>query len=90
MPRVAVRPFLMAVEANNKVSLSSPNGSVDQRKSPSWQPRIGAPVQRRQCPLWGQKQISRGGVDRHARADDARSDESGLHGFVTPFFTTTA
>jgi hypothetical protein len=52
--------------------------------------RIGSLIQRRQCPPWGQKQISSGEVDRQARADDARSDESGLHGFVTPFFTTTA
>src|SRR3979490_2486450 len=44
--------FFVAVEAKIKVSLPSPNGSVDQRKSPSWHARIGSLVQRRQSPLW--------------------------------------
>src|SRR6476469_3289059 len=36
-----------AVEARIKVSLPSPNVSVDQRKSPGWHARIGSLVQRR-------------------------------------------
>src|SRR5712692_4437881 len=38
--------FFVAVEVKTKVSLPSPNGSVDQRKSPSCHARIGALVQR--------------------------------------------
>jgi hypothetical protein len=41
--------FLSAVEAKTKISLASPNGGVDQRKSPGWHARIGALVQRQQC-----------------------------------------
>jgi hypothetical protein len=39
--------FFVAVEAKTKISLPSPNGSVDQRKSPSWHARIGLLNQRR-------------------------------------------
>jgi hypothetical protein len=38
MPRVVARPFSLPLK--RKVSLPSPNGSVDQRKSPSWHARI--------------------------------------------------
>jgi hypothetical protein len=34
--------FFIAVEARIKISLPSPNGSVDQRKSPSWHAWIGS------------------------------------------------
>jgi len=40
--------FFTAVEAKCKISLTSPNGRVDQRKSPGSRARIGAPVLRRQ------------------------------------------
>jgi hypothetical protein len=38
--------FFVAVEAKSKISLASPNGGVDQRKSPGWHARIGSLVQR--------------------------------------------
>jgi hypothetical protein len=47
MLRVVARLFSLQFEAKFKVSLPSPNGSVDQRKSPSCHARIGALVQRR-------------------------------------------
>jgi hypothetical protein len=34
--------IFVAVEAKTKISLPSPNGSVDRRKSLSWHARIGA------------------------------------------------
>jgi len=34
--------FFVTVEAKTKFSLPSPNGGVDQRKSPSWYARIGS------------------------------------------------
>jgi hypothetical protein len=38
--------FFVTVEAKTKVSLPSPQGSVDQRKPPSWHARIFFPEQR--------------------------------------------
>jgi hypothetical protein len=34
--------FFVTLKAKTEVSLPSPNGSVDQRKSPSWYARIGS------------------------------------------------
>jgi hypothetical protein len=47
MPRVVARLFSLQFEAKFKVSLPSPNGSVDQCKSPGCHARIGSLVQRR-------------------------------------------
>jgi hypothetical protein len=41
--------FLVAVEAKIKISLPSPNRSVDRRKSPGLRARIGSTVQRRRA-----------------------------------------
>src|SRR5262245_24700069 len=47
-PRGAAQLFLTVVEAKCKISLTSPNGRVDQRKSLGCRALIGAPVPRKQ------------------------------------------
>jgi ligand-binding sensor domain-containing protein len=42
MPRVVARLFSLAVEAKTEISLASAQGSVDRRKSPGRQARIGS------------------------------------------------
>src|SRR5512140_2602403 len=49
-----------AVEATIKISLPSPNRSVDQRKSSSWHARIGLLIQRRRGSIRKPAQLSRG------------------------------